>query len=676
MIHTNNIKSSCLTRPFCVYRYTPVPDSVILGSARSNDSSSMYSTDISAVDPLQTPATDFKQIGDARKGQLTSRLDSLLDGGTLTSGVATSVDASGYITALDTMVSAFKAQGNVVLDVKKAKDLILKACDRNPRSEDLWIEASKLFPSKALELLDKGLSYNEASLKLWLARIAATTDKSKRRPQILKALEHNAASIQLWKLLVEQLELTGEAEDTAEMIRVLGQAVQCCPSAKELWIKLARLESRDNSRKILNKARQACPTSHEIWLAAAELEEGHGNAGLVPTLLQRAVKTLEAKGIVMKRDFWIERAAERISDFPVTAASLLHMALPMDLSTNVDEELVAVWLEDARLAIEKRQWSLARMIYEFSLKNFPGNPDIWRAFVSLEKQHGDAEAVTALLEKAVESVPKCIELWISLASQYRSLAQLQKARSILADAWSHNSDSESVALAAIDLELELEDPQKAMTLLRQFKTSLATSSALRKKEIQLVDDVHVRTSLLEEAIKSFPKDQDFCLLLADVYRREPFRDCAKARAIYEDGFKRIPSSEGIWKAAADLEEYEFKSVVKARALYENALRLNHRSEVLLLEAALLEARAGNPALCKSKLARALTICPKSPLLWSQVIQMEPKHGQKSKAMQALKACPKAPSLYKTIGDLFRNDGNEERSKYYYDKAAELEANHG
>lgn len=61
-------------------------------------------------------------------------------------------------------------------------------------------------------------------------------------------------------------------------------------------------QTYDNAKKVLNRARQALPTDRSIWLAAAKLEEAQGHEGMPTKIIPRAIKSLEANGVVIDRD--------------------------------------------------------------------------------------------------------------------------------------------------------------------------------------------------------------------------------------------------------------------------------------------------------------------------------------------------------------------------------------
>ena len=82
--------------------------------------------------------------------------------------------------------------------------------------------------------------------------------------------------------------------------------MECCPQHVELWLAFARLESYEASRRILNKARQQIPTDASIWMTAARLEEAHGNADMVPKIVDRSIASLTANSVIIDREAWLK----------------------------------------------------------------------------------------------------------------------------------------------------------------------------------------------------------------------------------------------------------------------------------------------------------------------------------------------------------------------------------
>lgn len=64
----------------------------------------------------------------------------------------------------------------------------------------------------------------------------------------------------------------------------------------------SRLQTYDNAKKVLNRARLALPTDRSIWLSASKLEESQGHSDMPAKIIPRAIKSLEANGVVIERE--------------------------------------------------------------------------------------------------------------------------------------------------------------------------------------------------------------------------------------------------------------------------------------------------------------------------------------------------------------------------------------
>lgn len=339
-------------------KFTPVPDSIL--AANSGLSSSSTTT----IDPLtglrsEVPGTsttgilstapshlDLRKIGQARNTLMDIKLNQASD------SVAgqTVVDPKGYLTDLH---SAIPAIGADISDIKKARlllksvretnpnhapawiasarmeevtgklqtarNLIMKGCEMCAGSEDVWLEAARLQPLDIGKcVIAQGVrKLATSSVRLWI-KAAELEEEGKAKKRIFrKALEHIPNSVRLWKEAVEL-----EAPEDARIL--LGRAVECCPTAVDLWLALARLESYENARRVLNRAREHIPTDKEVWFTAAKLEEAQGNSAMVQRIIDRALSSLAANGVEIKREHWLADAvATEKAGSPLTAQAIV-----------------------------------------------------------------------------------------------------------------------------------------------------------------------------------------------------------------------------------------------------------------------------------------------------------------------------------------------------------------
>jgi len=159
--------------------------------------------------------------------------------------------------------------------MQDARNLIMEGCEKNSKSEDLWLEAIKLHSkdtAKAIgmSVLDTATSiliifhsvanavrHLPNSVRIWMKAADLEEEVRGKRKVLRKALENIPHSVRLWKAAVD-LE---EKEDARQL---LTRAVECCSTSTELWLALARLEDHENARKVLNKVNLFTSASSRI----------------------------------------------------------------------------------------------------------------------------------------------------------------------------------------------------------------------------------------------------------------------------------------------------------------------------------------------------------------------------------------------------------------------------
>jgi len=338
--------------------WAPVPDTLLAKAAAemaststtvveenaSSSSASALPADGSAAS--LAPGGSLTAVGEGRRTVVSLKLDSAADS---VSG-QTVVDPRGYLTSLSSQRISSAAE---VGDIKKARTLLrsvtatnprhapgwvaaarleevagkladakalaAKGCELCPRSEDVWLEASRLAANNgdAKAALARAVGALPRSVRLWLAAAELEQEQAAKARVVRRALERVPASLKLWKAAVE----LAPTDDDARVL--LARAVECCPQHVELWLALARLETHEGARKVLNRARLAVPTDASIWVTASKLEEAHGKTEMVPKIVERAVKSLRANSVVIDREAWIKVREKRRVFFPFLFSSFL-----------------------------------------------------------------------------------------------------------------------------------------------------------------------------------------------------------------------------------------------------------------------------------------------------------------------------------------------------------------
>jgi pre-mRNA-processing factor 6 len=276
----------------------------------------------------------------------------------------------------------------------------MRGCENCPRSEDVWLEAARLHPpATAKAVLARGVAQIPDSYKLYMAAANLEEDDAAKSRVLRRALERIPNSVRLWKAAVELAE-------PADARILLSRAVECCPQHVELWLALARLESYDNAKKVLNNARKAVPTDPSIWITAAKLEEAQGNKDMVEKLIDRALKSLQANGVVISREAWLAEAEAAETSTPpmvLTCRAIVKHVIGLGVE---EEDRRRTWVGDAEEALARGRVVTARAMYDVLTSTFPSKWELWRAAAALEKSHGSREDMDALLLRGVSYCPK------------------------------------------------------------------------------------------------------------------------------------------------------------------------------------------------------------------------------------------------------------------------------
>ncbi len=88
------------------------------------------------------------------------------------------------------------------------------------------------------------------------------------------------------------------------------------------------------------QARQAIPTDPAIWITAAKLEESQGHADTVRKVIARALKSLQANGVIIDRETWLREAENAEQSTPpmiLTCRALVEEVVDMGVDP-VDRE--------------------------------------------------------------------------------------------------------------------------------------------------------------------------------------------------------------------------------------------------------------------------------------------------------------------------------------------------
>jgi len=690
-------------------RFYAVPDSVLAGARDAGQMDTTVQDDGPANgtngDELDGTMTNFADISAARDKVLQVRLDQAAQGTETVSGTSTTIDPKGYLTSLTK--SEIKAGELPVADVARARTLlesviktnmrhgpgwiaaarleelsgkivaarnkIAQGCEYCPKNEDVWLEAIRLNRDGDLHnakvIAANAIRANNRSVRLWIEAMGLENTAAAKKRVLRQALDHVPQSVAIWK------EAVNLEQDSADARLLLWKATEIIPLSVELWLALAHLETPENAQKILNKALKAIPTSHEIWIAGGRLQEQMRNEAGVSRLMKNAMKSLAQKSAMLTREGWIEQA-ETCEDegAPLTCKAIIENALGWGLDQNDDKK--KIWLDDARSSTIRGKFQTARAMYAYALREYSNSSTIWTAATDMERNHGTKESVVDLLEKGVEACPTNHELWMQLAREKLQGGNWDDARLVLAKAFSVNSGNQDIWLAAVKLEADNEQYDKARELLKTAREEARTDRVwIRSVAFERQMGERDRAlDLVNDGLAHFPKTPKLYMLKGQIYETKGM--VAQAREAFNAGTRACPRSVPLWLLASRLEE-QAGILVKARSILDRARLAVPKNGELWTESVRLERRAGNLQAANQKMAQALQEVPDSGLLWSEKIwHLEPRTQRKPRSLEAIRKVDNDPILFVTVARIFWGERRLDKAATWFQKAAVLDPDVG
>ncbi|GMH51686.1 hypothetical protein TrRE_jg11345, partial [Triparma retinervis] len=555
-------------------------------------------------------------------------------------------------------------------DLKKARQIIREGCSHCTKSEDVWLEATRLAVNKEVGkgIVAHAISGIPGSVKLYLKAAELENTTAGKKTVLRRGIEAVPNSVKLWR---EAIELENK-EDARVM---LGRAVECVPDNLDMWLALARLESYGEARKVLNKARKKLPGEVKVWITAAKLEEGQGKSDLVDKIIAKSVGALKD---VVKREAWMEEAAGCSGGgAEETGCAIVRHAIGLGVE---EEDRMRTWEGDAKGFEGRGMWRLAREAWRVIREAFGGKKKVWIKSVEMEKRGGTREEMERILNEGVAKVPQAEVLWLMLAKSEWMSGSVEKARGVLARAFEANPTSENVWLAGAKLEMDEGEWENARVMLREARGKVDSRGVWMKSAV--LERERGRTEecleLLEEGVR---KHGDFWKLFViggqvcsdDLEGREE-----EGRKWYERGIKECGGGEGgviLWIGVARLEE-RLGRIGKARSLLELGRLKNKGSDRLWLESARLERRIGNAEGAAKVMAVGLKECPKSGLLWAEEIRTAKKVDQKRISMDAIKNCTDDVRVVCAVALLFVAERKYVKARKWFLRATVLDPSYG
>lgn len=692
--------------------FTPLPDSVLVSKSVQNrdatasaaisaTSTTMdYPNNANNSSGFQSVVTNMSGLAEARGTMLGMSLDKMTD--STTSNKPTTLDPNGYLTSLSTLPIATSAE---ISDVHKARLLLKSVRDTNPKhapgwiaaarveeaankivqarkviqmgcetcpeSEDVWLEAARLFPPQtAKTILATAVRRIPHSVKLFLRAADLESSEKNKKTVLRKALEQIPTSIQLWKKAIDL-----EEEEDAKIL--LSVAVEKVPHSLEMWLALAKLEDYEQARKVLNQARKHLPHEKKIWITAAQLEESQNHEKNILPIIQKAISSFQKQSITLSREDWRKEAelSELNAKAPLTSAAIITCTI----GQNVDsEDRLRTWSQDATFTLNNGAIATARAILAHALTHYSSKKSLWLQAVELEKNHGSLESLDEVLAAASERLPKTEIFWLVRAKEHWKQNNVDRARQILTEAFQANPESEPVWLAGAKLEWETGEVERSRVLLQRARERASSERVFMKSALleRMCGNWEDALDLIEEGIRNYPSFAKLYMMGGQIWSIDRISTKAldskaleKARKFYKRGLDACPQSIALWTLASQLEEIvESKGTTKARSILELARLKNPKNDQLWLESIRLERRANNDKLAWALMARALQECPSSGLLLAENIKTSPRVEQKSKSAHAIQKCPDDALVISSVASLFASEKKDAKARKWFERA--------
>eukprot|EP00050_Salpingoeca_kvevrii_P012075 m.20269 g.20269 ORF g.20269 m.20269 type:complete len:929 (-) comp3819_c0_seq1:89-2875(-) len=552
--------------------------------------------------------------------------------------------------------------------IQAARNIIMKGCEECPNSEEIWLEAARLLPpEQAKAAIAQGARNVPKSVKIWICAAELESETDVKRRVFRKALEHVSDSVVLWKAAVDL-----ESEENARIL--LGRAVECCPTSTELWLALANLETYEEAQKVLNRARKAIPSDRLIWIAGARLQEAAGHMERIDTLINRGITAIQ-KHMQIGQDQWSQEREEWIKEAEncekqgsiATAAAIISNIVGRGVE---EEDLKETWMEDADSLVARECYHCARAVYARALAKFSDDEDIWLRSAFFEKEHGTAQSLDEHLLQAVKHCPQAETLWLMAAKSQWLAGDVSQARRTLEEAFGANENSEDIWLAAVKLESENNEFERARLLLAGAREKAKTARVWMKSARLdwVLGNIDEAERVLSKAVELHPDFDKLWMMQGQI--KAQCGDFDAARAMYTQGRRQCPQSIPLWRLAAQL-EVKCGNFTKARAILDKARLRIPKCPELWYESIHVELAANLKANAEALLARALQDCPTSGLVWSLAIEMAPKPQRKTRSVDAHKKCENDPLVLLAIARFFVTERKISKARDWFHRTVKL-----
>uniref|UniRef100_A0A8C8YHA3 Pre-mRNA-processing factor 6 n=1 Tax=Prolemur simus TaxID=1328070 RepID=A0A8C8YHA3_PROSS len=615
---------------------------------------------------LMTPGTgelDMRKIGQARNTLMDMRLSQVSDS---VSG-QTVVDPKGYLTDLNSMIPT---HGGDINDIKKARLLLKSVRETNPHHPPAWIASARLEEvtgklQVARNLIMKGTEMCPKSEDVWL-EAARLQPGDTAKAVVAQAVRHLPQSVRIY-IRAAELETDIRAKK-----RVLRKALEHVPNSVRLWKAAVELEEPEDARIMLSRAVECCPTSVELWLALARLET-YENA--------RKVLNKARENIPTDRHIWITAAKlEEANGNTQMVEKIIDRAIT-SLRANGVEINREQWIQDAeecdRAGSVATCQAVMRAVIGIGIEE-EDRKHTWMEDADSVSLHGACSDPAGAAVLALQANPNSEEIWLAAVKLESENNEYERARRLLAKARS-SAPTARVSQGARRVRVAGAWPVcDGRAEMWAGKTSVRCVSATQvfMKSVKLewvLGGIAAAQELCEEALRPYEDFPKLWMMKGQIEEQEGQME--RAREAYSQGLKKCPHSTPLWLLLSRLEE-KIGQLTRARAILEKSRLKNPKNPGLWLESVRLEYRAGLKNIANTLMAKALQECPNSGILWSEAIFLEARPQRKTKSVDALKKCEHDPHVLLAVAKLFWSERKITKAREWFHRTVKIDSDLG
>ncbi|ODV90593.1 hypothetical protein CANCADRAFT_2323 [Tortispora caseinolytica NRRL Y-17796] len=556
-----------------------------------------------------------------------------------------------------------------VAHTSKAKRILADARANCPSSEDIWLESLKIASKKdALSLAREAVLSLPKSIALWKALVDAETDNTSKLQSLQSALQQNPTSAELWEAYADHQ----DSEENTKL--VLRKSVELVPESAHLWLRLASLETYEVAKSVLKQARDHIAASLDLWIAEIVLDESQQQSqDILNGTSFSALQNLSQQGVMPSRKVLFAEANKCIEDDHKGAALALIDGLQKHDSTTKQSPLTDLWLNDYNYLTNKGYKELARLVLVAGLTREESDIDLWHELYSFDQENsGD---VIHTLESAIAYCPDESMFPLMLAKTHWANGYPDKALEVLKQSLGSLPDDEDLWLAYAKVQTDTGALKAAAETLKTARTSLSTERIwVRSVYVARLDnDLEKALALVQDGLAQYPNSSKLWLQKAQI--EESSGDSSSATKTYMEGTRRCPKVAALWISYAKFEK-SVGTVGRMRAILDNGLVHNRDSEQLWYARIQVEIAAGNKENARNVASRAVQASPKSGLLLSESIALEPRTQQKSRLVDALRRLDNDPNLLCAVGKTFFREKNWSKAQLWIERAVKAEPDNG